>query len=259
MIAIASDFDGTLRLYGKDGPYVLDEDIRAIRAFQSAGGLFGICTGRPLSGLLAVLREEVHPDFLIVSSGAAVVDVRGEEPRFVMCTPVDPAVVRSLYRDYGHKGKMTLQTRGPVLSVGTPTEAMPEEIQVLLEDISEAGKWEVTALSLGTSSPEKAAKIAADMNERYGEYIRAFQNIEYLDIIQRDCSKGTGAAWIRRLFDVDHLYGIGDSFNDIPLLDAADTAVTFHRVPAEVREHADILTDSISGLIEEILAGMEKD
>lgn len=43
--------------------------------------------------------------------------------------------------------------------------------------------------------------------------------------------------------------GIGDSFNDIPSLDAADVAFTFHRCDERVKQHADYIVDSVEQAI----------
>ena len=46
----ASDFDNTL--YFHDGSGFHEQDIRMIRAWQKAGNLFGICSGRSLHHLI---------------------------------------------------------------------------------------------------------------------------------------------------------------------------------------------------------------
>ena len=76
MKVFASDFDGTLRFYENGRIFSYDEDSRAVRSFQQNGGLFGICTGRPLDGILAVLDNRFEPDFYLVSSGAVLAEVK---------------------------------------------------------------------------------------------------------------------------------------------------------------------------------------
>ena len=48
MKLLASDFDNTL--WFED--HMKDEDVKAIHEFQKHGHLFGICSGRSLSGIL---------------------------------------------------------------------------------------------------------------------------------------------------------------------------------------------------------------
>lgn len=69
MKILASDYDGTLHF--KDGYH--KEDIEAIRRFQEAGHLFGLCSGRALGNLSQLEKEDgLHFDFLIGASGAAL-------------------------------------------------------------------------------------------------------------------------------------------------------------------------------------------
>ena len=55
------------------------------------------------------------------------------------------------------------------------------------------------------------------------------------------------------MFDVDYVSGIGDSYNDLPMLDVVNNALTFHSSPDEVKAHADMLVDSISEAINGLL------
>ena len=70
MKVLASDFDGTLFFKGK----FKEEDLKQIRAFQAQGHQFGLCTGRPLAGVTGAIRESVRCDFMILSSGAQILE-----------------------------------------------------------------------------------------------------------------------------------------------------------------------------------------
>ena len=53
-----SDFDGTL--FFKEGFH--QEDIEAIKTFQSKGNKFALCTGRPLGGVNALMKGKIIPN-----------------------------------------------------------------------------------------------------------------------------------------------------------------------------------------------------
>ena len=58
---LATDLDGTLYLRRSDGDrYFRTEDIAAVRVFQSAGNIFGLCTGRSYGGALKPFQALVH-------------------------------------------------------------------------------------------------------------------------------------------------------------------------------------------------------
>ena len=69
----ASDFDGTLYFY-KAEVKLPPESVEKIRAYQAAGNLFGLCTGRQIGGLTPFIAGLVAPDFYITSSGASIRD-----------------------------------------------------------------------------------------------------------------------------------------------------------------------------------------
>jgi hydroxymethylpyrimidine pyrophosphatase-like HAD family hydrolase len=70
-----------------------------------------------------------------------------------------------------------------------------------------------------------------------------------VDIVAAGCSKGTGVDKVRELFGIDRFGGIGDSYNDLPLLQASDISFTFPDAPDELREAADEIVRSVSEAI----------
>ena len=63
-----SDFDGTL--FFKEGFH--QEDIEAIKTFQSKGNKFALCTGRPLGGVNALMKGKIIPDYYVLCTGGLV-------------------------------------------------------------------------------------------------------------------------------------------------------------------------------------------
>lgn len=52
------------------------------------------------------------------------------------------------------------------------------------------------------------------------------------------CSKGNGILKLKELLGIDSIAGIGDSYNELPMLDIVDTTFTFHASPYDIREKA---------------------
>ena len=90
------------------------------------------------------------------------------------------------------------------------------------------------------------------MKEKYGAHIAPFLNVRNVDIVAAGCSKGTGAARARELFGIEKLGGIGDSYNDLPLIENADVGFTFADAPPELKEAADEIVVSVSQAIEKL-------
>jgi hydroxymethylpyrimidine pyrophosphatase-like HAD family hydrolase len=98
---------------------------------------------------------------------------------------------------------------------------------------------------------EKAAAEAVQrIQEEFGDRAAAFQNLVNVDIVAAGCSKGTGAAKAKELFSIGKMGGIGDSFNDLPLIEAADVGFTFPTSPEALISAADHTVLSVSQAIE---------
>jgi hypothetical protein len=107
----------------------------------------------------------------------------------------------------------------------------------------------VQVVSLGFGTQERAARFVAGVGELLGGRVSAFQNLDSVDVVPTGCSKGAGLAVARERLGLGLVGGIGDSFNDLPLLDEADVAYTFNCAPEAVQEGADVLVDDVAGAL----------
>lgn len=243
----ASDFDGTLHFWDTDDQYLVSPtDTAAIRAFQEAGGLFGVCTGRPLLGLTKQLDAEPGIDFTfdfyIATTGAAIWD---RDRQLIWNKTIDRDLAEELYRTYGHLSKgdnppfccagedyWTLEQRDvpwPFLAYASSFDELPRPFY---------------GYAMETETIEIAQEAAAEINERYAGVLHAYVNLASIDVVPVGCSKGSGLLKAAEHFGATLTGGIGDSYNDLELLDAADVAYTFASSPAEMHPHADILVNS---------------
>lgn len=243
MKVLASDFDGTI--YFDDGFH--QEDIDQIKEFQKAGHLFGICTGRPLKGISYFSKGFVEYDFYIVSSGALIVDKQGKI-LYEQC--IDYSIMKDIYEHYSHDYWVCIQADGVMYKKEVSGDL--SEIQVTLNSIEDLKNSHIYGLSLNAHSDDQAKRVCQKINQDYPQ-VNAFQNKEFIDIVKKGCSKGEGIIQLKQLFDVNEVSGIGDSYNDLPMLDVVDNAITFHSSPDEVKECADVLVDSMSEAIDYLL------
>lgn len=247
--AFASDYDGTLCQSnwetGEESfePATLD----AVRHYQEAGGLFGVCTGRPLFSVVEGLRGIVEPDFYIVTTGAQVVD-RGQRVLFEQT--IDRAVAQKIYELYASEEMSLLAvTDTGFYSIG----------RVFAPQIPAVGSLdEVDGKLLGVSLESHANELLAhrtciDLNRRFGNVVEGFQNLGSVDVVGKGCSKGSGVEIIRNAFGLSCVIGIGDSYNDLPLLGAADVAYTFHASPQVVRDAATHVVDNLAQAIDHFM------
>ena len=239
----ASDFDGTL-YFMHETPRMRDDDLAAIEGFRASGGLFGVCTGRSLTGVDFAI-DAFHPeelgragshercpvtfDFYILASGALVLD-RDRRPLAIQRIP--PQVSADICQRFDGRCSSVIQANDTVYTFG-PTLPM----QVHIDDVDQIGP-DVYGVSLGTSSRADAHAFADEINRDFGDVVCAYENVRNVDVAPRGCSKGSALASLRQLLGAGCIGAIGDSFNDLPMLREADAAYMMASAPDEVQKHA---------------------
>ena len=247
----ASDFDGTLYFYkAEDARKLPPENVAKIKEYQAAGHIFGLCTGRQVGGLTPFITGFFEPDFCITSSGANIVD-RNYQP--ILKRGVDRDIADALVKEYNPKGyRMTLDVEGEICVFA---EMEYPGKYYIITGVDDCPPGLIHQVSIHTESLEDAAAQAASINERYGDRVEAFQNVVEIDIAPRGCSKGKGVealkAYMKETWGDVKLYGIGDSINDLPLLNASDVSYTFPYAPEEVQKQATKVVPTIVDALED--------
>lgn len=248
----ASDFDGTLYFYNAKVK-LPPESVRKIKEYQSAGNLFGLCTGRQVGGLTPFITGLIEPDFYITSSGANILDKNFNEiARYGIERTAAGNIVRNLDPK---KFPITLDIEGDIYvfsKMDYPGKYF------IIADVEEAPAGLIHQISVQTESFEAAADIAERVNRMYGSFVEAFQNVSNVDIAPKGCSKGKGIRTLRNhlLKSIGEcvLYGIGDSINDLPLLKEADISYTFPYAPEDLQRKATKIVDNICAALEDSMA-----
>lgn len=243
-IALASDFDNTLYFHETEERFRA-QDVFEILFFRKRGGVFGICTGRSPDSILDTVGSFMHPDFIISVSGALIVDGDGA---VLDSTCMDPETAEAIMRDFDGKSDMVFHAGGHVYSIG-PAEY---ELQIEVGSFSELPEDAIYGISMRFGDEDEAAAAAALIGAKYGEKAEAHQNVRNVDIVAAGCSKGSGIGTVKERFGIDKMGGIGDSFNDLPLLKASDIGFTFPDAPKALREAADEIVLSVAQAIEKL-------
>ena len=247
MELFASDFDGTLRIYDQGTARYRREDIDMIRVFQKQGGLFGICTGRPLFWMLDSLHEDIRLDFAVTCSGA-VISQYDSVWHTLVSEAISPQAAVRICSDTYRKYKVTASGNDRMYVFDENRKVCRE--QVYAEDPQALLTSQITAISVFAGGVDEAQRLCAYLNETYGSDICAYQNIEYIDIVRAGSSKGTGMRKLKKMLGADRMAGIGDSFNDLPLLESCDMSFTFTDSPDSVKTKADYEVRSVAEALE---------
>ena len=240
MKAFATDLDGTLVFDRK----VKDIDKEAIHMFQK-DNLFGVCTGRPVCSLFDI--EDIPFDFYIVSSGALLLD---RNKKIIEEHIIDKNLAKDLFNYYVNKATIIVQTIDSHHFYATGVYTNP--LLTLINSFEDIGDLKVYSISLIFDTNEEAASYVLDVNERYPQ-LSGYQNNNSIDIVLKGVSKGTGVKAIKKHFNADEMFGIGDSYNDLPLFKASDYSFTFHSSPNSLKEEVNDVVDSVSEAINKVL------
>ena len=247
----ASDFDGTLYFYlAEDDRKLPAENVAKIREYQAAGHLFGLCTGRQVGGLTPFITGFVEPDFYITSSGANIVDTPFRDSRK---KGVDPQVAGAIINKYGTDNfRCTLDVEGDICVF---KEMDYPGKYYIITGVDDCPEGLIHQVSIHTESLDEAERMAAEINEIWGDSVNAFQNVIEIDIAPKGCSKGEGVRFLREYMRETYgdirLYGIGDSMNDLPLIEASDVSYTFPYAPKEVQDKVTKVVDTIVDALED--------
>ncbi|MGI6736463.1 MAG: HAD-IIB family hydrolase [Anaerovoracaceae bacterium] len=238
LTAMASDFDGTLYFMQNADKY-RPGDLEAIYHFQNRGGLFGLCTGRSLRGILDTEGgRAVDWDFYLLASGALILD-RDRHVLHREC--ISRRLMKEIHRRYEERVEIVVQANDTVYNL-RDTYTLQQTV-ASLDDIEGD---HIYGLSFGAASREEAAQIAAEINRDHAGEVTARVNVTHVDISPAGCSKGSALRFIRRRLGITCCGGIGDSFNDLPMLQAADRSFTFPAAPEAVRRAVDDIVESVA-------------
>lgn len=241
MKILASDMDGTLFFHR----VVHIRDISAIRKFQRAGNKFGFCTGRFLSGAVDHNPIGLHPDFYIASSGAVILDAN-LNILFERTIPYE--IGKAIWNAYVQENWMMVQT-GNRDKVFVTSESWKNKGKVIVvKDFSVVQNEKIHGLSIVVKTEEMALKVAEEIQNTYPE-VTPFVNKNSIDVVPKGCSKGQGTRFIQNYYGNHQIGGIGDNYNDLPMLEAADISFTFEKSPKDVREQATHIVDSVAHAI----------
>lgn len=235
---LMSDFDGTL--YFHDGRGLREKDVQAIRDFQKMGNLFVLCTGRPVLMRPLIqdkVKDRVRFDLEVFSCGSLIRDRNGNT---VYEKTLPASFVREALLEYPEANFMIHHEKGIFY-----TRKIVEEGGFLLgsfEDLPEGKIWE---MSLDFHDPKG---FEAMEGLRHVKGISCYENASVADFVSEGVSKAEALKQALQFCGLrpEDSMAIGDSWNDIPMIEAAGVGITFPDSPEVVRNAADLITDGIA-------------
>lgn len=268
---IVSDFDGTL-LRSDDS--IAQETKDAINAYIKLGGRFCLCTGRMLqsiilkakalglSGLVSSFQGSVVADIqtgkVILDGGMEAKDA-AEICRF--CEELGQHThVYSLDVFYSNKNNKALEDYQRITGI----KGVVVDDQPLWKFTLEKGEKIRKILLL--VHPSDRQKIFQALSDKFGKkYYVTYSAAFLVEISLKKYSKATAVQFMADYYGVDikDVVAVGDSLNDMPMIQSAGVGVAMKNAEDALKAEADIVLEysndenGIGHLIEEIACNQE--
>lgn len=236
--AVFLDIDGTLIA---DSFRIPQENLDAVADARAQGHMVFINTGRSWGNIPAELREQLDVDGIIAGSGAMII-MNGET---VYKKKFDDETVKKTV-DYftrnrecwcvleGLKTNYIIANAGYKVREGRQIELRTaDDISLFLPD------EEIQVIAVGESAPEEFKNMLADK-------MTFFEMRTYADCVIKGCNKAEGIAKAIEIAGIkrENTIAIGDSSNDLAMLEYAGISVAMANSQAHILEMADHITDS---------------
>ena len=250
------DMDGTVLRSDKT---VSDRTKAALKAAQAAGVKLVVATGRTLKIAPAIMYE-LDFDYAIISNGASIYDLRTGER--VYHNGFDPEAARVLYElikddcdfiEFFADGEILLSKAAYERKEHREIPAWHRKY--FDENVTPVYESEEAYLADGAPGLEKIGLVRYDKEilarVRPGLEATGLFNItgsisRSMEINDKSCSKGVAISELcRRLgIDIARAAAIGDSTNDLAMIEAAGCGVAMGNAKDVVKEIADHITAS---------------
>lgn len=266
---LACDVDGTLIFDATQR--INDQDIEAIKKFRKAGHLFVLCTGRPLVWTLPTIKQNNFPvDGLILCNGSVSYLVDSLEP--IKTTEISNDNIPNkigleiikyfydlqIYSLYWDDGQTTYELNDRAFPKNT---SMVQETFSKYISIEETLNLKINFQGIGitpiSENIEEAKEGFVSIEKKWGEYIVPYRNNFFVDISPLGVSKGVGIEKFISHLDKDlEIYGVGDSFNDLPMFETVGKQNAFLMAHGELslEPHVKKIVSSVAECIDIILA-----
>ena len=247
---VALDVDGTL--IGLDG-VVSEAVVAAIARARGAGLHIGLATGRMAQGVQSILDRTGLPGPHVLCNGAQVRrddEVLASWPiaRDVLATVLDDCATASIYLEiYLEDGFVVNRMEDRARPHWDLLGMEPLGVVESVDDIDGA-VLKVTAAVFDTAGVERTVAIMREAGLRPGpSNSPATPGLHYVNGNDPDVDKGRALHAAAEALGIDHAAtaAVGDERNDIPLLEAAGTAIAMGNASPEVREVAHLVAPDV--------------
>ncbi len=246
---IIADFDGTL---GNVPDYIHPDTVKAIKEYQNKGGIFSIITGRSYSSISSICKKYGIECVIASFQGSNVDDLRTGEQLFVGgITPKRAVEILLDLKQFNFPMSFWSNDTLYYEQENEYTKLYASKLSgkkfVKVADFSQfenKTSYPISKINL-LSEQHKVAKTVEFLQSRYGDDVIVNSGAKYLiEIIDAKFNKGYAVKKIAEYFGVelDKVLTVGDSTNDIKLLDGEWHGVAVGDAEEQLKKFAKEIT-----------------
>lgn len=247
------DIDGTLASNDKK---ITDENLSAIKEAQEKGNLVFINTGRASSRLPYEISGICNPDGIITSLGATI--KIGGKTVFSFGTTVEETIkiyniaLPSGWHMYFDSEYQKYEINVPKNRIDRALSDPENQRDRLLAYSDNTSEFVITGEEYIKSREIHLSKIVAfpeptgfSQVEKLSEFFNIHKTDCYYDLALKRCGKDTAIQKVCSLLGLDKkdTVAIGDSENDISMLDYAEVGAVVKNASDSAKLHADYISD----------------
>lgn len=265
---IALDVDGTL--IGKSRRLSDAVRLALIKAQQEYGMRVILASGRPTAGLMQLAQElelARYSGYIMPYNGGQIFNARSKQP--IATYPLPLGIKQELYDLSSTHGLTILTyTDSEILSERIDDPYLHKEVEITGMPTRRVESFvndtpEVLPKCLIVGPPEQIGLMQAIVIERLGDQLNAFtSDPTFLEVVPSGIHKAATLAHLLERLDYDRaeLIAVGDSFNDLEMIQYAGLGVAMANAREEIKACADYVTtsceeDGVAHLLDKFVFG----
>lgn len=259
MKILFSDFDGTLIEHNQT---ITPRNLEMLETLHQQGHLIVVCTGRNIKEFQAGLEICAVPfDYAVLNNGGHIINRHYEtlyEKVIDKTIGIDILNHTTQYKGlwsyfcdgeetYGYKDGYTYDhTLG--------NKKVDKDFMALYQ---EARSFQIIAFNQDDEGLYDTLHCFDYIRQHYSDQVEVYLNTYYVDVVPKGCSKGTGMQELLNLIDenIEKVYAIGDSYNDLSMIEEADYGYTFKHADEDIKQTTDLHVNYVYEVIEKMLGG----
>lgn len=199
---------------------ITKENLDAVNKWQVEGNLFIITTGRHKKSIIEQMENfSLKPDYYICNNGAVILD-KEKNIIFSKCisNQMIEEIIEYICENYENSFEIIEKERTiKIMNNRGIDNHNPTDI--ILDRAHISSIKDVVQLHKKFDKEERVAELVIDLNTKFRSSLAAYANVLNVDIVANGMNKSTGIDFIcREISNVDDILVIGDSYNDIEMV-----------------------------------------